>query len=227
MILWAVVGDPCSLLPLQAVASVPITPTSLEALPVPSLTLGLLLWVLCLWPLHVLCCEATVSPLWAWDKMWQPGKGHAVGPGKPLECAHPSRQASLPSKAPCDLQAVQGAGCDPLGSTVPARGLGFIQEGQRDMARKWSNPSPAAGRARVTKANGAGPAERSRHGDPRSPFKVPEEDEGMWQHPLGMVPHPLPPAETVLSEQWWQHHGAQNSAPCCGVQGLIPAARAD
>lgn len=46
MILWAVVGDPCSLLPLQAVASFPITPTSLEAFPVPSLTLGLLLWVL-------------------------------------------------------------------------------------------------------------------------------------------------------------------------------------
>lgn len=41
---------------------------------------------------------ATMSPLWEWDEMWQPGKGHTVGPRKPLECAH-SRQASLPSKA--------------------------------------------------------------------------------------------------------------------------------
>lgn len=106
---------------------------------------------------------ATVSPLWAWDKMWQPGKGHAAGPREALGMC--PQQASIPpqqSGAPCDLQAVQGAGCDPLGSTVPARGLGFIQEGQRDMARKWSNPSPAAGRARVTKPNGARPAERSR-----------------------------------------------------------------
>lgn len=30
-----------------------------------------------------------------------------------------------------------------------------------------------------------------------------------------------------LWEQWWQHHGAENSAPCCRVQGLIPAAQAD
>lgn len=58
MVLWAVVGDPCCLLPLQAVASFPIAPTSLEALPVPSLTLGLLLWVLCLWPLDVLRCDS-------------------------------------------------------------------------------------------------------------------------------------------------------------------------
>lgn len=50
---------------------------------------------------------------------------------------------------------------------------------------------------------------------------------GCGSTPLEMVPHPSPPAETVLSDQWWQHHGAQNSAPCCRVQGLIPAAQAD
>lgn len=227
MVLWAVVGDPCSLLPLQAVASFPITPTSLEALPVSSLTLDRSygcsacgLWM-------SFAVTATVSPfvgmgqdVAAWQRPCSEAK-EALG-----MCP---QQASIPpqqSGAPCDLQAVQGAGCDPCGCTVPTRGLGFIQEGQRDMARKWSNPSPAAGRARVTKPNGARPAERSRHGDPRSPFKVPE-DEGMWQHPLEMVPQPSAPAEAVLSEQWWQHQGAENSAGCCRVQGLIPAARAD
>lgn len=180
-----------------------------------------------MWPLDALCSDSHhVTPVAiGWDvAAWQrPCSGATEALGMcPQQASIPPQQ----SGAPGDLQAMQGAGCDPLGSTVPAWGLGFIQEGQRDMARKWSNPSPAAGTAPVTKPNGARPAERSRHGDPRSPFKVPE-DEGMWQHPLEMVPHPSPPAETLLSDQWWQHHGAQNSAPCCRVQGLIPAAQAD
>lgn len=91
-----------------------------------------------------------------------------------------------------------GAGCDPSGNTVPVQVLGFTQEGQRDMVRKWSNPSPAAGRAPVTKPNGTRPVRGAQCGDQRWPFKVPE-DGGMHQHPLEMVPHPLPvPAETML-----------------------------
>lgn len=60
-----------------------------------------------------------------------------------------------------DLQAMWGAGCNPLGSTMPAQSLDFTQEGQTDTTRKWSNPSPAAGRALVTETNGTRPAERS------------------------------------------------------------------
>ncbi|NXP13423.1 ETV5 protein, partial [Thinocorus orbignyianus] len=74
----------------------------------------------------------------------------------------PSAPLSLPavpttgqSTALGDLGAMHGAGCDPSGSTVPVQGLGFTQEGQRDTARKWSNPSLAAGRAPVTEPNGA------------------------------------------------------------------------
>lgn len=54
-----------------------------------------------------------------------------------------------------DLGAMRGTGCDPSGSAIPARGLGFTQEGQGDAGRKWSNPSPSAGRDLVTKPSGA------------------------------------------------------------------------
>lgn len=103
-------------------------------------------------------------PLWTQGWTWQLGKGHAVGPWNPWDVPAAGEHPS-PAKwgsALADLQAMRGAGLDPAGTAVPARGLGFTQEGQRDTARKWSNPSPAAGGAPVTKPNGARPAERSR-----------------------------------------------------------------
>lgn len=176
-----------------------------------------------LWMLFAV--TATVSPLWARDKRWQPGKGHAVGPRKPSECAH-SRQASLPSKAGLRVtfRLCRGLAATPgealcqhgawvsfrkgrgtwLGNgVIPARQLGELRL-QRQMVQ---------GRLR-----GAGteiPDHLSRCRRTRGCGSSPSRWSLTHCH------------QQELSEQWWQRHGAQNSAQCCGVQGLIPAAQAD
>lgn len=120
-----------------------------------------LLDALCFEGCHVTC--GSMSPMDTGLDM-AAGQRPRSGAMEPLGCARSGEHPS-PAKwgsALADLQAMRGAGLDPAGTAVPARGLGFTQEGQRDTARKWSNPSPAAGRAPVTKPNGARPAERSR-----------------------------------------------------------------
>lgn len=117
--------------------------------------------------------------------------GHAVG----AQDAHPSpskggqQLAPARSSAPGDLRAMRGAGRDPSGSAIPARGLGFTQEGQGDAGRKWSNPSPSAGGDLVTKPNGARRPRKDRaRGDRLSRCWAGQGTR--QQHPLGMVPYP-------------------------------------
>lgn len=113
--------------------------------------------------------------------------------GCPGRTSHPKQSGAAAgparSSAPGDLRAMWGAGRDPSGSTIPARGLGFTQEGQGDAGRKWSNPSPSAGGDLVTKPNGARRPRKDRaRGDRLSRCWAGQGTR--QQHPLGMVPYP-------------------------------------
>lgn len=127
--------------------------------------------------------------------LWQCHRGVPSGHPAGAQDAHPSpskggqQLAPARSSAPGDLRAMWGAGRDPSGSAIPARGLGFTQEGQGDAGRKWSNPSPSAGGDLVTKPNGARRPRKDRaRGDRLSRCWAGQGTR--QQHPLGMVPYP-------------------------------------
>lgn len=161
---------------------------------------------------------AVGCPLRAWGWMWQPSKSPMQRDhGNPQDVStvgeHPS--AAKWGSALGDLRAMRGFGCDPLGSAVPAWGLGFTQEGQRDTARKWSNPSPAAGRALVTKPNGTRPAERSRARRSEIAFQGAGGRGGCGSTPSRWSLIHRCQQRLCWGPSWrWQHPRAENSAPC-------------